>query len=133
MNNLYFKYAGNIEDVNFYEYMNSKEFLIKLKIINLNSMTQKKKQKELLNKINEVKIGRKTPEQEKVITNLENFYKSREEVFDFFKDYTKMMLDSGYKAKQDETKGTGLKIVIPKQLFQTLPIALVQVKAGNNS
>ena len=31
MNNLYFKYAGNIEGVNFYEYMNSKEFFNKIK------------------------------------------------------------------------------------------------------
>ena len=39
-----------------------------------------------------------------------------------------MMLDSNYKAKQDETKGTGLKILTPKQLFQILLIALAQVK-----
>ena len=33
-----------------------------------------------------------------------------------------------------ETKhGTGLKILNPKQMLQRLPIALVQVKAGNNS
>ena len=31
-------------------------------------------------------MGRKTFEQEKVITNLENFYKSRENVFNFFRD-----------------------------------------------
>ena len=80
-----------------------------------------------------MKIGRKTPEQEKVITNLGNFYKSREKVFNFFKDCTKIMLHSGYKAKQDETKGTRLKIVTPKQLFQRLLIVLAQVKAGNNS
>ena len=85
------------------------------------------------NKINKVKIGRKTYEQEKVITNLENFYQSREEVFNFFKDYTKMMIDSKYKAKQDETKGTRLKILTPKQMLQRLLIALAQVKAGNNS
>ena len=60
----------------------------------------------MLDKINEVKIGRK----EKVITNLENFYKSREEVFNFFRDYAKIMLDSEYKTKQDENKGTGLPI-----------------------
>ena len=83
----------------------------------------------MLDKINEVKIGRK----EKVITNLENFYKSREEVFNFFRDYTKMMIDSNYKAKQDKTSQTGLKILTPKQLLQRLPIALAQVKAGNNS
>ena len=30
-------------------------------------------------------------------------------------------------------KGTGLKILTPKQLLQRLPIALAQLKAGNNS
>ena len=35
--------------------------------------------------------------------------------------------------KQDEAKGTRLKILTPKQMLQRLPIALVQVKAGNNS
>ena len=31
------------------------------------------------------------------------------------------------------TKGEGLKTLIPKQMFQRLPIALAQVKAGNTS
>ena len=46
-----------------------------------------------------------------------------------------MILDVGYKAKQDKRKqdGTGLKILTPKQMLQRLPIALAQVKAGNNS
>ena len=30
-------------------------------------------------------------------------------------------------------QGTGLKILTPKQMLQRLPIALAQVKAGNNS
>ena len=34
-----------------------------------------------------------------------------------------------YKAKN----GTGLKILPPKQMLKRLPIALAQVKAGNNS
>ena len=68
-----------------------------------------------------------------MIDDLETFYKSREEVFNFFKDYTKMFFDANYDAKQDETKGTGLKILTPKQLLQNLSIALAQVKAGNNS
>ena len=37
------------------------------------------------------------------------------------------------KSKKDETKRTGLKILTPKQMLQRLPIALAQVKAGNNS
>ena len=44
-----------------------------------------------------------------------------------------MILNAGYKAKHDETKGTRFKILIPKQMLQRLPIALAQVKAGNNS
>ena len=34
---------------------------------------------------------------------------------------------------QTEQGGTGLKILIPKQMLQRLAIALVQVKAVNNS
>ena len=76
-----------------------KNILIKYKIVELDLMTHyKKKLKELLKK-NEVKLGRKTFQQEKVITDLEKFYKSREEFFNFFRDYAKMMLDSGYKSK----------------------------------
>ena len=44
-----------------------------------------------------------------------------------------MVLDATYKSKENETKGTGLKILTPKQMLQRLPIALAQVKAGNNS
>ena len=39
-----------------------------------------------------------------------------------------MLSDANYDAKQNETKGTGLKILIPKQMLQRLPIALAQVK-----
>ena len=43
------------------------------------------------------------------------------------------MIDASYEAKQDGTKGIRLKILTPKQMFQRLPTALAQVKAGNNS
>ena len=36
-------------------------------------------------------------------------------------------------AKQDETMEKELKILTPNQIRQWLPIALAQVKAGNNS
>ena len=44
-----------------------------------------------------------------------------------------MLSDTNYNAKQNGTKGTWLKIITPKQMLQRLPIALAQVKAGNNS
>ena len=40
---------------------------------------------------------------------------------------------ANYRAKQNEAKGTGFKILTPKQMLQRLPIALAQIKAGNNS
>ena len=56
-------------------------------------------------------------------------YKARNEAIKFYDDYSLMMSE----AKQNETKGTGLKILTPKQMLQRLPIVLAQVKAGKNS
>ena len=53
-----------------------------------------------------------------MINNLEKFYLSKEEVINFFKGYGKMVLDAAYKSKENETKGTGLKILTPKQMFK---------------
>ena len=36
-------------------------------------------------------------------------------------------------ARHQAKKGTGLKILTPKQMIQRLPIALAQIKAGNIS
>ena len=44
-----------------------------------------------------------------------------------------MLSDANCNAKQNETKGKGIKILIPKKVLQRLPIAIAQVKAGNNS
>ena len=56
-------------------------------------------------------------------------YKARNKAIKFFDDYSSMMFDAKLKA----TKGTVLKIFIPKQMLQRLPISLVQVKSSNNS
>ena len=47
-----------------------------------------------------------------------------------YNDYAKNMSRNIYKSKQ---KGTGLKILTPNQMLKRLPIALAQIKAGNNS
>ena len=139
-NNLKFEFVGPTKDVNFYEYMDSKELFNAIKNYRISFDDALKKQNELLNKISNVKIGKKADNQKEVINNPENFYISREEVFNFFRDCGKMVLDATYKSKQNETKGQGLKILTPKKMLQRLPTALAQVgnnsgsnKAGNNS
>ena len=52
----------------------------------------------------------------------------REKNIIFFRDYSLLLSEAKYKAKC----GEGLK-VLTKQMLQRLPIALAQVKAGNNS
>ena len=60
-------------------------------------------------------------------------YKARNEAIKFINDYSSMMSEAKYKSKQNKTEGTGLKILTSKQMLQRLPIALAQVKVGNNS
>ena len=44
------------------------------------------------------------------------------------------VFESGTFLKPEELrKGTGIKILTPNQMLQRLPIALAQIKAGNNS
>ena len=54
-----------------------KNFLIKNSQIKFSEI--KNKQKEFLNKLNTIKIGKKTVEEKEAINNLEKFYLSREE------------------------------------------------------
>ena len=121
------------KDVSFYEYMDSKKIFNAIKNNQIKFSEVKNKQNNSFKKLKEIEIGKKTYEQKKVIDNLDKFYLSRKEVHNFFRDYIEMLSDANYDAKQNETKGTGLKVLTPKQMLQRLSIALAQVKAGNNS
>ena len=132
-NNLKCNFVGPTKDVGFSEYKGSKELFNAIKYNQINFDDVVKKQNEFLNKLSNIKIGKKTLAQKEVINNLENFCISREEVINFFRDYGKMVLDPSCKSKQNKTEGEGFKTLTPKQMLQRLPIALAQVKAGNNS
>ena len=93
-NNLKFDFIDSTKDVSFFEYKDSKELFSAIKDNKINSDYAVKRQNELLNKIRTVKIGKKTNNQKEVINNLENVYKSREEVINLFRDYGKMVLDA---------------------------------------
>ena len=70
----------------------------------------------------------KSEEQNNIINNVTDLYESREKAVQMFNNCAKDMSRNIYKSKQ----GTGLKILTPKQILQRLPIALAQIKAGNN-
>ena len=82
--------------------------------------------------LGEIKKGnnkKRSRQQKNAIYNIEMLYKARNEAIKFYDDYSSMVSE----AKNKVTKRTGLKILTPEQMLQTLPIALAQVKAGNNS
>ena len=59
-------------------------------------------------------------------------YNARNDAIKFIEDYGSMILEAKKLAREDQ-KGEGLKILTPNQMLKRLPIALAQVKAGNNS
>ena len=56
-------------------------------------------------------------------------YESRQAAIKLFNEYSSIGSEAKYKTKY----GEGLKILIPKQMLQILPIALGRVKAGSTS
>ena len=74
-------------------------------------------------------------------------YNAREEAIKYIEDYGSMILEAKRIAREDQGgKGVNemsrvnasewnerLKILTPNQMLKRLPIALTQVKAGNNS
>ena len=70
--------------------------------------------------------------QKRTISNIENHFNARNSAIKFIEDYGSMILAAKRLAKEDQ-KGEGLQILTLNQMLKRLPIALAQVKAGNNS
>ena len=67
----------------------------------------------------------------RTLANINIHYNARDSAIKFIEDYSSMSLEAKKLAKEQE--GTGLKILTPNQILKRLPIALAQIKAGNNS
>ena len=73
----------------------------------------------------------KKQEKEIVLKNLYNFFEGREKILDAFE--SKIFLTKSKGAGILNPDHSKLKILTHKQMLQRLPIALAQVKTGNNS
>ena len=71
-----------------------------------------------LNKITSGNPKHKNEKQSYTIKNVKNLYDSRQKIINLLNDNTKIRSEAIYKSKQNETKGTGLKILTPKQMLQ---------------
>ena len=102
-NNLKFEYVGRTKELSFYEYKDSKKLFNAIRNSHIGFSEAKNKQNEFLNKLTNTKIGGKTLEQDRIINNLEKFYFSRQEVTNFFREFTEMLSDANCNAKQNES------------------------------
>ena len=104
----------------------------------------KYRQKYYLKYLNIIRKGNKNPRQKKTLSNIENYFNARNSSIKFIEDYGSMILEAKRLAKEEqEGKGANemsrvnaserLKILTPNQMLKRLPIALAQIKAGNNS
>ena len=85
-NNLKSEYVGPIKDVSFYGYKDSKELFNATKNSQIRLDVAIKRHNEFLNKLRNLKIGKKKLLNEENL-NLDKFYLSGEEFINFFKDY----------------------------------------------
>ena len=82
-NNSKFEYVGSSKNVLFYEFMDSKELFNAIKNSQITFSEVKNKQNEFLNKLSNIKSGKKAAKQKEVINNLEKFYNSEKRLLIF--------------------------------------------------
>ena len=129
---LIYRYKGNTADAKFDKFDNALNIINKIQNGEISLADVKNNQEKFKSYLGEIKKGNKKHrlrERKNALYNIETLYKARSKAIKFYDDFSLMMSE----AKTKTTKGTGLKILTPKQMLQRLPIALAQVKAGNNS
>ena len=91
----------------------------------------KEKQKDYYSYLNTIRRGNKNACQKNFLVNINILFNARNNVIKYIEDYSSMILEAKKLAREQE--GTGLKILASNQMLKRLPIALAQIKAGNNS
>ena len=132
-NDLIYYYKGSNEPIDFYEYKGMMNIFKNIHSGNKTLEDIEQEQNKFKKEINIIKQGnpkKRSEKQKETIDNIENLYKSRQEVVNMFNNYARNVSKSIHKAKHE---GKGLKILAPNQMFKRLSIALAQIKAGNNS
>ena len=127
-NNLKYVTINNNTTHNFSDITDPITFLNEIKNGKLSLEEAKTIQQYYLEYLNIIRKGNKNAEQRKTLANMNILYSARNNAIKFIDS---MILEAKKLAREQE--GTGLKILTPNQMLKRLPIALAQIKAGNNS
>ena len=132
-NNLTYFFKGNSAPINFIGFKGPLHIFKSIYSGSIALQNVEKEQKSLKAKLNEISMGNprnRSREQDNVVNNVTNHYKSRQNVVQMFHDYPREKSRRIYESKQG---GTGLKMLTPNEMFKRLTIALAQISVGNNS
>ena len=129
-NNLSYEFIKSGNKYKFDGFEDPLEFLNNIKNGKISVQEAKNIQKEYNKKLNLIRRGNKNLEQIETLNNFNNLYNARDMAIKFIEDYGSMILEA---KNMDKQGGEGLKILTPNQMLKRLPIALAQIKAGNNS
>ena len=125
-------YKGNTTPINFIDFKGPLHIFKSIYNGSVPLEDVEKEQIETERDFNRIKQGdpkHRSDEQKKTINNVKNLFESRQKVAQMFNDYPREKSKHIYESKL----GKGLKILTPNQMLKRLPIALPQIKAGNNS
>ena len=119
------------DEYNFNKVKDPMTFLDDIKKGKISLEETKEKQKDYYNYLNTIRRGNKSANQKRTLANINIHYNARNSAIKFIADYSSMILEAKKLARKQE--GTGLKILTSNQMFKRSPIALAQIKPGNNS
>ena len=131
-NNLNYVVEGTGDKYSFDDLDDPLTFLNNIKKGEISMEKAIKQQYNVRKYLNLIRIGNKNDNQKRTLANINVFYNARDNAINFIRDYGRMILKAREQALVEQY-GKGLKILIPNQMLKRLPIALAQIKAGNNS
>ena len=130
-NNLQYVAVNSGKIYNFSELIDPLTFLNEIKKGKMSLEEAKNYQQNYLNYLNIIRKGSKNANQKITLANINIHFNARNNAIKFIENYGSMILEAKKLAKEQE--GTGLKILTSNQMLKRLPVALAQIKAGNNS
>ena len=130
-NNLKYVVESSGHEYRFNKIEDPVTFLNKIKNGEISLKEAKDQQQNYYNYLNTIRKGNKNANQKRISANINILFNARDNAIKFIEDYSSMTLEAKKLAKQQE--GTGLKILTPNLMLKRLPIALAQIKTGNNS
>ena len=117
---------------NFSELTDPLTFLNEIKKGKMSLEEAKNMQQNYLNYLNNIEKGNKDANQKNTQANINLHFNARNNAIKFIEDDGSMILEAKRLAKEEQ-EGKKLKILTPNQMLKRLPIALAQIKAGNDS